>query len=291
MHLRRLIARIVHAVGVGVVAATVAAAPVEAHDGSIGSSGPFRVDVAQDFDRSFEPRWGHGELELHVPGGTEVVALGASGEPMAKLDGDGNMFKNENSATWSASHDAAVVPGPAGDVSWVWVQGGGSLQYRDQRILYTDAGLPEGTPANGGTVREFELEFTVDGVPFTAVGAIVFDPDLDPAGADVLLGAPRLTAPTAAEPELSPDPMPVPEPAQPLEFDDTVSGADARDVDVTVTGDDSAAGGAEEVAAKAQADAGAGGAGSGSVLVAALLLSAACAVAVGGAVVLRRARS
>lgn len=163
-------------------------APVLAHEGDIGDGGPFKVRVdSSTLPEGVELRLGNGELELHVPAGIELVAIGVENEPMAKVDADGNMFGNKNSPTWWMSLDGGMGTPPADlDLNaapdWEWVKGGGSLQYHDHRIHFMAPSIAESI-ADGGDVFSFSLPFLVDGAEAAIAGALVFDPTLDPAAA------------------------------------------------------------------------------------------------------------
>jgi hypothetical protein len=118
------------------------------------------------------------------------VALGVENEPMAKLDAEGNMFGNKNSPTWWLSLDNGnATPPPDLDVTaepdWEWIQAGGSLQYHEHRIHFMAAGI-DPTIEDGADVFSFTLPFLVDGAEASIVGALVFDPTLDPEGAQRL---------------------------------------------------------------------------------------------------------
>lgn len=168
-------------------------AQVGAHEGPLGSDGPFTVVLDAQFPDGIEPRVGHGEIELHVSGDIEVTAYGFDGEEMVFLDAGGNMYANTNSASWWLNQDAGTGQVPAGtdtsaEPSWEWQLGGGSVQYHDHRIHYMAAGVDPGVK-DGDTVQSFALEFLIDGQKVTIPGRVVFDTASDPDGAATLLAA------------------------------------------------------------------------------------------------------
>ena len=195
----------------GLIALLSVAAPAAAHEGMIGEGGPFRVDVTAGLPAEIDGRFGNGELELHVPAGMEVVALGLGGEPFAKVDADGTMFGNTNSQTWAMARDADMTGMGGTDVStdptiepdWQFVAGGGSLQYHDHRIHFMAASI-EPALADGGVVAPFSLPFVIDGVGVDVIGNLVFDPSLDPETAEQLLaaGAGATTGTTPDNPDM-----------------------------------------------------------------------------------------
>jgi LPXTG-motif cell wall-anchored protein len=182
------------------------AAPAAAHEGEIGNGGPFRVEVTSNaLPSGVELRIGNGELEMHVPSGTEIVALGVENEPFTRVDADGNMFGNRNSPTWWMGLDGGKGTPPVGldftaDPDWEWVKAGGSMQYHDHRIHFMASSIdPRFT--DGGEVFDFTLPFLVNGDGKAVSGVLVFDPALDPDGAKRLLAG---TSPVATSPGAAP---------------------------------------------------------------------------------------
>lgn len=182
------------------VASTLAllAVPTQAsaHEGALGDGGPFRIEITTPLPSEVEARWGNGELELHVPTGMEIIALGVDGEPFAKVDAEGNMFGNEKSPTWWLSMGDKVPAEADSKASpeWAWVRGGGSMQYHDHRIHFMAASL-DPSLEDGSSVFDFALPFIIDGTEVVAKGSLVFDSTLDPSAAAAL------KSPDSANPE------------------------------------------------------------------------------------------
>jgi hypothetical protein len=172
------------------------AAPASAHEDAIGDGGPFTVVVETELPDTVEARWSNGEVEMHVAAGTTVEVLGVENEPFVKIDEEGAMFANENSPTWMMVKDGMdAMPSamPSAEPSWKWIQSGGSLQFHDHRIHFMDTKIDPAL-ANGGKVFDFKLPMIIDGAKVDVVGALMFDPAIDPAAADKLLGnAPEAT--------------------------------------------------------------------------------------------------
>jgi hypothetical protein len=173
-----------------VISCVLASTPAQAHEGPLGDGGPFRVEIASGLPEQIDARFGNGEIELHVSAGTEIVVIGYEREPFAKIDAEGNMFGNLNSPTWWMTLDKGHGSAPRGlDLSqpnWEWVRAGGSLQYHDHRVHYMVSSIDESLH-QGGQVFDFALPFIVDGAEVSVTGAMVFDPTLDPAGAERLI--------------------------------------------------------------------------------------------------------
>lgn len=186
-------------------ATLLAAAPAAAHDwDDLGYGGPFDVRVDNGFDTiehctTDSPPdcdgavFVNGEVDIHLEPGRTVIAIGRDGEPMAKLDEDGNMFANTKSPTWwmNLDEDMGQIPAdadPTAEPVWEWQQAGGALSYHEHRIHFMAAAVSPSI-ADGGDVSTFSLDFIVDDEPVTVTGALVFVPELDPEEADCLVRA------------------------------------------------------------------------------------------------------
>jgi hypothetical protein len=192
----KLATRIAGMSAVAAFALTALGAPASAHEGALGDGGPFtiRVDSPTKLPAGIDARWGNGEVEFHVEPGIELVAFGTDGEPMAKVDKDGNMFGNTLSPTWQMNKTADMSAGmnaetdPTAEPNWEWQQAGGSLMYHEHRIHFMAASVDPAI-AEGGDVSTFALKFTVNSKPLDITGALVFDPSLDTAKAEQLIEA------------------------------------------------------------------------------------------------------
>jgi hypothetical protein len=172
------------------------AAPASAHNDPVGDGGPFRIEITEGLPAEIEAKWGNGEVEFHVPTGTELVAIGAEGEQFVKVDAEGNMFFNGVSPTWWLNMDASMIPATAdakAEPQWEWKQGGGGLQYHDHRIHFMAASIADDIN-DGDNVFEFSLPFLVNGTETTVRGALVFDSTLDPEGAAALRAGTGMTS-------------------------------------------------------------------------------------------------
>ena len=170
------------------LAAVAFAAPASAHESPVGDQGPFKVEMITPDPAGIESRWGNGEVEFHVEPGTELVVIGLEKEQMVKVDKEGNMFANENSASWWANQPEGQVPANAtasAEPNWVWKMGGGSLQFHDHRFHFMDGSIDPAT-ADGSIIFEFGLPILVNGEATELRGNLVFDSTLDPAAADKL---------------------------------------------------------------------------------------------------------
>ena len=175
-------------IAVSALTALAFAAPASAHEGAIGDTGPFKVEMITPDPAGVETRWGNGEVEFHVEPGTEVVVIGLEKEEMVKIDKEGNMFYNENSPSWWANQPEGSIPDNAkasAPVSWVWKMGGGSMQFHDHRFHFMDGSIDPAT-ADGSTVFEFGLPILVNGEATELRGNLVFDSTLDPSAAEKL---------------------------------------------------------------------------------------------------------
>jgi len=178
---------------------------VKAHDfDSLGYGGPFEVRVDSGFmsidtcTPDGDPEcdgavFANGEVDIHLPQGRTIVALGYEDEPMAMLDEEGNMFGNILSPSWWLNSDENMGKPPTNanakaEPEWVWQRSGGALSYHEHRVHFMAAAVDPAI-SNGGDVSTFELKFIVDGSPEVVKGALVFVPEKDPDQARCLVQA------------------------------------------------------------------------------------------------------